>query len=293
MEIAAVVGVRDEVTLIKKCVSHLKQLGVAGIVVVDNGSTDGTREILRDLAAGDPDIALVLNSGDPTKDVRYFEEGIRVAKQSFAPDWILIQDADEFLVVPDGNLDGIAERASAESVLIKRFNACLTGDLLRVLKEDRPRFELLDIHSSEARLSRASMDAVPSIAWIAGMPVEKMLARADVLSNVLAGGHRGEDFRGRELSTESTSNAVFVHVPFSTLERFERKIANIEYVLETNPNLFSGADGWHWKRWLEIKQAGLLRYEFERQFLADDYRQDARESGNIENSVQWINRQKS
>lgn len=291
MEVAAVVGVRDEVSLIRTCVLHLKQLGVSGVVVVDNGSTDGTREILGELAAGDPDIALVLNSGDPTRDVRYFEQGIRVAKQSFAPDWILIQDADEFLVVPDGSLDAVVEKASAESVLIKRFNACLTGDLLRTLQQDRPRFELLDIHSSEARLSRASMDAAPSIAWIAGTPVEKMLARADVLSNVLAGGHRGEDFGGRELSVEWASNAVFVHVPFSTLERFEGKIANIEYVLKNNPKLFAGADGWHWKRWLEIKQAGLLAYEFERQFLDDEIRQLARDAGHIENPMQWISRQ--
>lgn len=113
MEVAAVVGVRDEVSLIRTCVLHLKQLGVSGVVVVDNGSTDGTREILGELAAGDPDIALVLNSGDPTRDVRYFEQGIRVAKQSFAPDWILIQDADEFLVVPDGSLDAVVEKASA------------------------------------------------------------------------------------------------------------------------------------------------------------------------------------
>lgn len=43
----------------------------------------------------------------------------------------------------------------------------------------------------------------------------------------------------------------------------------------------SGEKAWHWRRWVEIQDAGSLREEYDRQFLSDAELADQRQSGAV------------
>ncbi|MEI6148908.1 MAG: glycosyltransferase [bacterium] len=65
MKIAVVVPVKNEIEGLGELVASLQKQAAAGdeIIFVDAGSTDGTRERLRDFAARDPRIRLLLSDG--------------------------------------------------------------------------------------------------------------------------------------------------------------------------------------------------------------------------------------
>jgi hypothetical protein len=276
-QIAALVGVRDEVELIEKCIRHLQLVGIESIVVIDNNSRDGTEWILDRLSSAG-EIELLRTSGDPLKDVDYFLRGVDIARSKFSPEWILVQDADEFWLHRSGDLNAIVRGATSEVLLVDRFNACLSERLLRQLEENpQPRFGELDLFVEPLRLSRATMDANPSIRWISGKPVEKVIARADAIAGVSAGGHGIIGRHGSALPSCRIEEAVIIHVPFSTPTRFQRKIENVKSLFDRHPALFSGGGGWHWRRWVELFEKGQLRAEFDNQSLSQatvDYLRD-------------------
>jgi glycosyltransferase involved in cell wall biosynthesis len=258
--IAAVVGVCDEVELIAKCIRHLQRSGVTSIVVVDNNSNDGTERIL-DSYAEAGQIELLRTSADPMKGMEYFLSeflrGVDLARSRFSPDWLLLQDADEFWVHHSGDLNEIVRDAKDDVLLLDRFNACLSKPLQRKIEDaDQPRFEELDIFVQPLRLSRTMMDANSTLRWISARPAEKVIARAGVVAAISAGGHHviGQD--GNTIPSRRVAGAAIVHIPFSTEERFRRKIENVASLFDRNPALFSGNLAWHWRRWVEIYRKG-------------------------------------
>lgn len=290
MKVAAVIGVCDEVEMIEPCVRHAAATGVDAIVVVDSGSKDGTAEVLARLVAAGM-VSVLRTDGDPEKDLDYMLAGVRHARALFSPDWILLQDADEFLLPRSGDVKAILDGARADVVRLDRFNACPTERLRALLAtRDAPDVAAIDIFVQELRLSRAAMDADPTIAWVSARPVEKVIARAGVIAGIAAGAHGVLDADGRPVPHVPAQDAVVVHVPFSSKTRFFRKVENIGRLFARNPNMFSGAGGWHWRRWCELSGRGALHAEFEAQQLDAATLERLRAEGVVARAAAYLDR---
>jgi len=168
----------------------------------------------------------------------------------------LLQDADEFWVHRSGDLSEIVQDAKDDVFLLDRFNACLSESLQRKIGDaQQPRIEELDIFVQPLHISRMMMDANPSLRWISASPIGKVVARAEVVAAIAAGGHQIFRQDGNAIPPRRVAGAAIVHVPFST----ERKIENTASLFNRNPAVFSGNIGWHWRRWVEIYRKGALR----------------------------------
>lgn len=100
-EIWGVAMVRDEIDVIGCTIDHLVDQGVDRVLVVDNGSVDGTRELLRSRASD-----RLLVGDDPV--VPYFqaEKMTWLAHRAWraGADWIVPFDADEWWFAERGSL---------------------------------------------------------------------------------------------------------------------------------------------------------------------------------------------
>ena len=280
--LAAVVGVCDETELIGKSIAHLESQGVSSIVVIDMKSMDGTREQLREMRAVGR-IELIERYNDPSRDLHYIMSGVDHARRIFAPDWILVQDADEFWISASGDL-GDALGGRVEPVfLVERFNACLCDNLLDAFAGFNRVGDIscLDVWAEPLRLTRAQMDENPSIRWSSAQPAAKIVARADRIDNVAAGGHGIVGPDGSAVPATRAVGLLIVHVPFLTFARFRRKIARVKSLMSEDNPYFKGATGWHWRRWTGMLDEGVLEQEYEMQVLPMPALHEARRSGAI------------
>ena len=95
--IVAMCAVRDEILRIEGVLDHYRNLGVQHFVMIDNGSTDGTFELLQK----QDDVVLLRTTDDYVRagfGMRWINECI----ERYATDhWCLFIDADELLVFPE------------------------------------------------------------------------------------------------------------------------------------------------------------------------------------------------
>ncbi|UCR90540.1 glycosyltransferase family 2 protein [Mycetocola spongiae] len=95
--------VRDEVDIIDSMITHHLGQGVDKFIVTDNGSTDGTTEVLQGYA----DTGVVDLRHDPVHRKQQSVTVTQMARDAFTlygADWVLNADADEFWVAQDHNL---------------------------------------------------------------------------------------------------------------------------------------------------------------------------------------------
>jgi hypothetical protein len=110
MRIVMTYVVRDEADVLDVNMRVHRALGVDAFAVLDNGSTDGTAEILeRWRAAG---LAHVVTDPDADTDEVFREWQTRLARTAAAEldaDWVINNDADEFWLPLEGDLRGALE----------------------------------------------------------------------------------------------------------------------------------------------------------------------------------------
>jgi len=103
MKLAMTVMVRDEADVISAMLDHHLRQGVDIIIVTDNGSVDGTAEILEGYAhAGSIDLR-----HDPVHRKQQGETVTRMARDAYTQygaDWVINADADEFWMPRDRSL---------------------------------------------------------------------------------------------------------------------------------------------------------------------------------------------
>lgn len=105
MKLAVTLMIRDEADIVQQWLDYHVAQGVDVFVITDNGSTDGTREVLEAFAtSGRAEVDL---RHDPVHRKQQSETVTRMAREAHTihgADWVVNADADEFLMPRDRSL---------------------------------------------------------------------------------------------------------------------------------------------------------------------------------------------
>ena len=252
--------VRDEEDIIAANLHYHLSRGIDHIIVTDNRSVDGTREILEEFARAGG-ITLLDERGDDFSQYRWVTRMARMAARMGA-DWIINNDADEIWWPFEGDLKNVFEMVPPDcgSLIVERTNALP----LRALGG----------HPFEQMLFRE----VTSVNGL-GRPLPGKMAHRGVGDvEVHQGNHLvSSPSLGRSMNARGM---IIRHFPYRSYAQYERKIANGGAAYARNVAL-PRAIGDGWREMYDRLRAGVLPSWYATLPHADDPELD-----------EWINRGK-
>lgn len=249
MRLVITVMVRDEVDIMAAWVEHHVDQGADLIIATDNGSVDGTTEVLQAYA----DLGVLELHHDPVyrKQQRAVVTAMaRRAAAQHGADWVINADADEFWVPCDKNLS-LRSAFGAIPLSLGAFTAPVTNLV------GPPAMPGSSIGRSLWR-DRRTPEQLHEVAIFA-QPTEDSVHRGDPEVRVSQGNHK--------VSLKSTGEpdvAVAVevlHLPWRSWTQYERRVVNTGRSYEANPDLRPSKNHHgmaDYRRW----QAGRLEYAF-------------------------------
>jgi hypothetical protein len=267
MKVVAIVSVKNEVELIARCIEHLSKIGVDRVIVEDYGSDDGTVEVVR----GYEEKKVILLPFDESANLDGPSWGLHsgeLARKTGA-DWVLFLDADEFWLPSTGSIKEALARQQAPVLTVSRFNVPLGANGPCAPEDMSPvAYGQTLLFVQPVRDFRDAVNASSPLPWSSGVPVPKIAVRPEFIQTVQGGHHAATGLDGLRCAQVTPGEIVIAHIPFSTRERFQRKVGGIRQTLKLQPNYHAGENtAWHWKRWVRLDDAGLLDEEFERQIV--------------------------
>jgi hypothetical protein len=226
--------VRDVADLIRVNVLHHLELGLERVLVIDNGSTDGTRERIERLSHQLP-VELSVHDG-PFLMAELTNRLVAEARRQGA-DWVLPIDADEFFVAPAplprvlGSSDAGALRIEVVN-FVQRHRRRRPSERGLLTMDHRP---ARTIDQAEARYHVAVGErSLVEIAW-----QSKLVVRPGKRTWLLPGNHEVRDPLG---TIEDSAEIVCLHAPLRARSRIEARLEHGRRVDE------SGApDGAGWQ----------------------------------------------
>ncbi|MGM1030248.1 MAG: glycosyltransferase family 2 protein [Actinomycetota bacterium] len=267
MTVVMTMMVRDEADIIAATIEHHLAQGIDRILVTDNASVDGTREILAEYAS----IAPVTVFDDPEHRKQQAQVVTRMARLAFeehGADWVVNGDADEFVRAVDPSLT-IAEALGRTPREIGAFTVPVVNLVGAMAQRGSGlrRLVLRDERSLEA-LRAAGVHAHPT-------PNAIHVGSGDI--EVAHGNH----FVSIEQQGEPPAEAALevLHLPWRSSSQFERKIENMGRAYERNPDLRPSANHHGMRDWRRMRAGVLLPFLARRMPTADEldvpgYRED-------------------
>ena len=244
MKLVMTLLVRDEIDIVGANIEYHLAHGVDQVVAIDNGSVDGTRDLLADYARQGQLIVI----DEPEQNYNqsaWMTNAAQFARDSLGAEWVLSNDADEFWVSPTGNLtDQLA--GDAPDVL-----RCTRRNMVFAWDDEHP-----EIHWAErCRFRKVTPIAFkpPENPHMDGLSCPyfflrlrpKVLTRTYGLVSMAQGNH---DATFSRPVTKEESDILIYHFPVRTRGQFETKVRNGGSSYAANPD-FPIAVGWHWRRW--------------------------------------------
>ncbi|WP_298295268.1 glycosyltransferase family 2 protein [uncultured Litoreibacter sp.] len=249
MTLAMTLLVRDEVDIVRENIEfHLRQ-GVDLVVAIDNGSVDGTRDILDEYQRAG--VATVFDeAGRDYAQSKWVTKAALYARDALGAEWVLNNDADEFWVPRRGNLkDVIAAYPDASQLNVSRWNMVADHHTLgqsgwreeliyrAAYPLPRTKWQITDLYEGQ----------LPAPYFLLDLP-GKALVRTAGLQKVTQGNHSAH-FSDEQ--SHATPPIQIFHYPVRSPKQFEKKVDQGGQAYLANRELPESV-GWHWRRWYRM-----------------------------------------
>jgi hypothetical protein len=235
MKIVMTLLVRDESDVIGLNLDYHLSGGIDEIIVTDNNSVDGTRELLERYAKGGR-VRIIDEPDDTYAQAKWVTRMARMAYTEHSADWVVHCDADEFWWPTRRDLvaclSAIPDVYGVVSVPL--------FDFVPFVDESRP----VDQRMTFRRRRRGKV---------------KVAHRGDPHVTVAMGNHR-LDATSHE-PYPGDAGVVIFHFPARSYQQFEAKVANGGAALARNTEL-PYESGQHWRRLYALLQDGQLKEHY-------------------------------
>jgi hypothetical protein len=248
--------VRDEADIIEANIRTHASLGVDAFVIMDNGSIDGTREILSKLVK-EFEIIVIDEKGDYNQ-AKWMKQLATIAKKRLKADWVINNDADEFWL-PKNDLNLKENLAFKGSVLtVDRYNM--------ILEREKYFFDTSYLVENPVFYSKEKQLTSEKLSIILTKIGPKTIINPYGLIYLRGGNHKALHIRNMRDYLRSGYDKIkrfkdieVFHYPIRSYTQFEQNIKNRKRLLESNKKISMGP---HYKRWVQLYNEGKLLDEF-------------------------------
>jgi len=269
MHLAMSILVRDEVDIIEDNVRHHATGGISSFIVTDNGSIDGTREVLESLSR-EIDLTIIDEKSMTIDQDLWVTRMAEMLKDRGGVDWVINNDADEFWMTNDLSSlpDALSKSLGQSSVpadevgvvtcrrsnyvpsreIVSKDGYTFGDNIFKVRTDWKDASKALDLNPDESTALLSNNRHV-IIRTLPG----KVITRLSGLNSIDMGNH-GAD---HELQGINAPNIHIVHYPIRSFEQFQRKVINYGSSIEKNTRLGAQAS-LHLRRWYESYKEGSL-----------------------------------
>ncbi|RAH96570.1 hypothetical protein DLJ53_32190 [Acuticoccus sediminis] len=272
MKLVSIVSVKDDVEVIGPSVRNRLEAGFDEVVVIAVEPSAEMRAAAASLAdaAGGRVHTVLIDALDPAGDFLSFEaEPMRSVLAATRPDWLLLTDADEFVVAAVADLHDAPELAGEGPLSLQRYNYARrtdeTAETMLARLADPAGLPLI----AERRIAMKNGLPVPGVRWSEHRISPRPFFRPRSTRRFDVGAHHLIGPDGTRLRAEGAAGILIAHLPFTSLSRFERKMENVRAHLTAIGGVHA-ATAAHWKHWLTRLEEGRLAEEFAREAFTED-----------------------
>ena len=248
--------VRDEADIIEANIRTHASLGVDAFVIMDNGSIDGTREILSKLVK-EFEIIVIDEKGDYNQ-AKWMKQLAMIAKKRLKADWVINNDADEFWL-PKNDLNLKENLAFKGSVLtVNRYNM--------ILEREKYFFDTSYLVENPIFYSKEKQLTSEKLSIILTKIGPKTIINPYGLIYLRGGNHKALHIRNMRDYLRSGYDKIkrfkdieVFHYPIRSYTQFEQNIKNRKRLLESSKKVSMGP---HYRRWVQLYNEGKLLDEF-------------------------------